>query len=78
MSLWDLLARMFGGRDNDNEQPSDEDRELAELIDEFTREGGEGEEYFEEGVEMGTVPSSNPGGPDTDEHEAVKPWWRFW
>lgn len=78
MGLWDAIAHLFG-RDDD-ESPGDEEREEAEAVDEFTREGGEGKEYFNEGVGMGTVPSTPPDyeGEDTDEHPTVKPWWQFW
>jgi hypothetical protein len=70
MGLFSDIAHLFGFHDGDN-RPSQEDLEEAAIIDEFIREGGEGEEYYEEGVHLGTAPSTNPGyeGEDTDKHD---------
>jgi hypothetical protein len=72
MGIFDAIAHLFGFRDD--EQPSEQDREGAEAIDDLTREGGEGEEYFEEGVDMGTIPKTprHAEGPDTDKHKSTK------
>lgn len=79
MPWWKDIARLFSSGDDDDE-PGEEEHEEAETIDEFTREGGEGEEYFDAGVNMGTVPATPQDyeGPDTGEHPATKPWWQFW
>ncbi len=73
MGLFDAIVRLFSSSDDDdNQQPSQEDAEAAALADEFTREGGEGEEYFEEGVDMGTVPATPVNdGSDTDPEQNV-------
>lgn len=71
MGFWDTMARFFlGGHDENDEQPSERDYEEAEATDELTREGGEGEQYFNEGVDMGTVPNTpHNDGSDTDKHD---------
>jgi hypothetical protein len=70
MGWFDGIAHLFGFDDGQS-KPSQQDFEDAQIIDEFLREDGEGEPYFEEGEEMDTVPSSNPGyeGEDTDKHD---------
>lgn len=73
MSLFGDLARLFlGGREEPSDQPTEDDLEDAETLDEFTREGGEGEEFFEEGIDMGTVPDTPMNdGADTDPRQDV-------
>lgn len=70
MGLFSDIAHLFGFHDGPN-KPSQQDLEDAQVVDEFLRDGGEGEPFFEEGEEMDTVPSSNPGyeGEDTDKHD---------
>lgn len=79
MAWWKNIAHLFSN-DDENELPGEQEREEAEVTDEFTRAGGSGEGHFEEGVEMGTVPNTpyEYEGENTDEHPVVKPWWQFW
>ncbi len=70
MGWFDGIAHLFGFNDSEKKS-SQESFEEAEIIDEFLQEDGEGNEYFEEGEDLGTVPRTNPGyeGKDTDEHD---------
>lgn len=70
--LGDMARFFLGGQEEPPYEPTEEDLEDGATLDEFTREGGEGEDYYEEGVDMGTVPDTPiDDGSDTDPQQDV-------
>lgn len=77
MQFWKALSDVFFGGDEPPDEPTDEDRDDAEAVDELMHD----EDTWQVGEEMGTIPDTPRGyeSGDTDpEHPSTnaEPWYR--